>query len=282
MRVAPGVALVLAGLLSTLGAARAAAQATPDPAACGRDAVVKDTVRQIVYFTLRPTAGKPKKGEPAEPRSLYYGQVLAPYFRVPAAVTLDQGRLGLLPDQAAVDGLLAFLVMPDGRVDSASVVTPTRSLQLDTALLAAVRRADSAGAFRELAAERTTGDTVILRVTAAGTPPVRTVPLFRLRLDNAIITEPAKLVEEPPIVFPRGAPEQAGAGDDLTVQFIVGLDGRVEPESIRFTGDHDRDFALAERNVLLGTRYQPARVGSCPVRQLVEFSIGVDLQRVPR
>jgi hypothetical protein len=83
-------------------------------------------------------------------------------------------------------------------------------------------------------------------------------------------------------VAPRDAPGRSAGSDHLVLQFIVGLDGRVEPESVRFSSARDREFALAARDALLGARYQPARVGSCPVRQVVEMSVGFGTRWVPR
>jgi protein TonB len=63
-----------------------------------------------------------------------------------------------------------------------------------------------------------------------------------------------------------------GVEGNVTMRFIVGADGRVEPGSINVLSTPHKLFADAVRAALLNTRYRPAEAGGHSVRQLVEQS----------
>jgi protein TonB len=65
----------------------------------------------------------------------------------------------------------------------------------------------------------------------------------------------------------------------VSMRFIVGADGRVEPGSIAVIDSPHKLFSDAVRNALLATRYRPAEAGGHPVRQLVEQSFTFRLEK---
>ena len=65
---------------------------------------------------------------------------------------------------------------------------------------------------------------------------------------------------------PRGA-------DTVTVQFVVGPDGRPEVASFKALRASDPTLLAETRAAVERWRYSPARVGKCPVRQLVQTNV---------
>lgn len=71
----------------------------------------------------------------------------------------------------------------------------------------------------------------------------------------------------------------AGVEGVVYAQFVVDTAGRVEPESIRFPKSDHQLFERSVREVLLRSRYSPAKVGNHSVRQLVEQAFSFNLKR---
>jgi protein TonB len=64
--------------------------------------------------------------------------------------------------------------------------------------------------------------------------------------------------------------KSVGVEGVVSMRFIVGADGKVEPGSISVIDSPHKLFADAVRASLMNSRYRPAEVGGRPVRQLVE------------
>ena len=65
----------------------------------------------------------------------------------------------------------------------------------------------------------------------------------------------------------------------VTMRFIVGPDGKVEPGSISVIDSPHKLFTESVRASLLNSRYRPAEVGGRPVRQLVEQAFTFKLEK---
>jgi TonB family protein len=275
MRLAHRGTLARLALLATT-AMRAAAQAPAAPAAaCVRDTTPRDTVRQVVYFTRPSRRERPRDAKAAaaqDVHALLVAQEIVPHFRAPTNVTAADPGVVYAGHTPIVDGMLTLVLTPAGRVDTAAVPFPTRAPALDSALLAAVRRAESAGAFRDLAPAPGAIDTIRLRISAEDEAPAGTVPLFRAQTVRRELDDPASVVHMPMPKYPQLA-EAHGIGDKIVLQFVIGVDGRAEPASIRYIDGHYREFAEAARDAVLGTTFKPGRSGGCPVRQLVELPV---------
>ncbi len=70
-----------------------------------------------------------------------------------------------------------------------------------------------------------------------------------------------------------------GVEGTVSVRFIVGADGKVEPGSIQAIDSPNRLFTESVRTALLNTRYRPAEAGGRPVRQLVEQGFSFKLTK---
>ena len=66
----------------------------------------------------------------------------------------------------------------------------------------------------------------------------------------------------------------------VSMRFIVGADGKVEPGSMQVISTPHKLFADAVKTALLNTRYRPAEAAGHAVRQLVEQTFQFQLQKV--
>jgi protein TonB len=73
--------------------------------------------------------------------------------------------------------------------------------------------------------------------------------------------------------------KSVGVEGTVTMRFIVGADGRVEPGSIEVIATPHKLFGDAVRTALLNTRYRPAEAGGHSVRQLVEQTFTFKLEK---
>jgi protein TonB len=73
--------------------------------------------------------------------------------------------------------------------------------------------------------------------------------------------------------------KSVGVEGVVSMHFIVGADGRVEPGSIQVLSTPHKLFADAVRASLLNSRYRPAEAGGRSVRQLVEQSFTFRLEK---
>lgn len=92
-------------------------------------------------------------------------------------------------------------------------------------------------------------------------------PPDRIRLAETVDV-PARIVSAADLVYPP-ALRAAGVAGLVEAEFVVDTLGRVEPGSWRVRNKPLALFERAARDAALGTRFEPARVGGRPVRQLV-------------
>ncbi len=85
------------------------------------------------------------------------------------------------------------------------------------------------------------------------------------------------LLESGPRVAPPG---MAGVVARVRLQFVISIDGRVEPGSVRVLESSSAAFDASARRVVGGSRYRPGRRNGIPVRVLVEQGVvfGVESQ----
>lgn len=71
----------------------------------------------------------------------------------------------------------------------------------------------------------------------------------------------------------------AGVEGRVTLEFVVGADGRVEASSIRVMATTNADFDAASIAAVRGSRFRPAKIGGRPVRQLVRQVVRFTIER---
>jgi TonB family protein len=87
------------------------------------------------------------------------------------------------------------------------------------------------------------------------------------------LKQPPERVSSPPIMYPRML-QGAGIEGDVTLEFVIGVDGRVEPGSVRVISSPHEAFSNSARAVIEGSEFRPGQVLGRPVRTLVQTVIG--------
>ena len=120
----------------------------------------------------------------------------------------------------------------------------------------------------------------VLRLTAVMVAPVSPEelaalqPFFEFQVEKPVVGAPGTC-------HPR-YPEElrlAGVTGTVQVQFIVGPDGRAEPESFRVLRTAHAGFTESVREALACMRFKPAELHGRKVRQLVQQPFTFDISR---
>ncbi|MBX3145908.1 MAG: TonB family protein [Gemmatimonadales bacterium] len=106
-----------------------------------------------------------------------------------------------------------------------------------------------------------------------GTGPVSTEETFVAdEVDDPVQPINQQRPRYPPVL------QQAGIAGSVDVQYVVGTNGKAEPESFKVLRSTNKAFEDPARDAILGSTYRPARIRGQPVRQLVQqrvsFTIG--------
>ena len=114
------------------------------------------------------------------------------------------------------------------------------------------------------------------------------VPLLTLPVPTTSPAAPYRATRPAP--YPTGA-QRGGAEGTVILRFVIDTAGRVEPESVRemwpatlprLTGERAAfydEFLQSTMRSVRRARYEPARIGGCPVRQLVQQAFAFKLAR---
>ncbi|MBK7596130.1 MAG: energy transducer TonB [Gemmatimonadetes bacterium] len=78
-------------------------------------------------------------------------------------------------------------------------------------------------------------------------------------------------------VYPP-ALRKSGVAGEVTLQFVVNADGKVEPESVRVIGSTLYGFEAAAREAILRARFEPATIRGKAVRQLVQQRVRFEVR----
>jgi hypothetical protein len=256
-------------------------QMAEPPATCMVAAPV-DSVTATVYASAwTPDGINPLRREDAAAFVAAVGRGL----RLPSPLSLtviDGGR----PRAAAVLTGAIILTMHGSHVSDVQINASSGSPEADSALAAAPLVAERAGSLPTL---RDRDTIVVLGITTfdatarserpAHGGDVVTVPIGTVRLPLWMVEQPAAVETWNALVkYPPPGPMSSDADgihfpallrDTVDFQFVVGPDGEIDqstvlPRSARYGST----LASVER-VLPYVRYLPARVGGCPVAQLV-------------
>ncbi|MBV9880917.1 MAG: TonB family protein [Gemmatirosa sp.] len=165
----------------------------------------------------------------------------------------------------------------DGHLAGLELVARSLVDAMDAALLHAVRAADSASALGPLPASVPDSAVVFLLLTrgtlpaplgAFATLPSRDIARLSLpRYRGAVPIRPAPGTAGP--AYPRAEREARTPGTVLA-QFVVDADGAVAAGTTTLVSYTSTPFATSVLEFLPTARFLPARIGGCPVRQLVQ------------
>jgi protein TonB len=106
-----------------------------------------------------------------------------------------------------------------------------------------------------------------------GTGPVSTTETFvEAEVDDPVQPINFQKPKYPPVL------QQAGIAGSVDVQYVVGIDGRAEPESFKVMRSTNKAFEEPAREAIMGSTFKPAKIKGQAVRQLVQqrvsFTIG--------
>lgn len=88
-------------------------------------------------------------------------------------------------------------------------------------------------------------------------------------ITGAMADDPAEYLDGPPPLYPP-ALRQVGVAGSVTLRYVVGADGRVEPASIAVIDSSNAAFNAAAIQAILAARFRPARLHGHAARQLVQ------------
>jgi hypothetical protein len=154
-------------------------------------------------------------------------------------------------------GQVAF-TLSRGRVQTLALTATSLNPAVDSALVTAVRRADSLKAFVGVPAGRYTMS------LSSATPDARA-----LAIDIAHVAVPVvPLAHKAKIDFDATPPPlPTGSG---TFQFVVDERGRAIPSTLVTVASSSMDFAVAVGKGLDKLRFDPAVAGNCPIKQVIQ------------
>jgi TonB family protein len=286
-RLLPTVALTLAapaisGLLTT--SARAQAQ--------HRVACEFDTAAHIRWdsIDIGLAAGWDRTGKKKTPDDfLAAAQVIQAHFRPPEHLRLPlwariAERGDTFPDESewighGLDTYVQFWLSDSGRLANDRIELEGASPELVMSLVAAIRRADSAGEFPPPSpAVRHAEGAIQLRLVDAPHTVPPSVTLLRLRIPVLIIDSAPSFLWMPPVEYPQTA-RRIQAGDRVLVELVVGANGRPDTTTIKVLSAAYREFAVEALRGVKEAHFRPARVGGCPVPVVVRMPIDFHIRQ---
>ena len=105
-----------------------------------------------------------------------------------------------------------------------------------------------------------------------GTGPVSTQETFvEAEVDDPVAPINQVKPKYPPVL------QQAGIAGSVDVQYVVGVNGRAEPESFRVLRSTNKAFEEPARDAIMATTYKPAKIRGQAVRQLVQQRIAFNI-----
>jgi TonB family protein len=105
----------------------------------------------------------------------------------------------------------------------------------------------------------------VVGAAVSGTPTYEPGTVFI----EAELSEPTQLLAHPPLRYPERM-RMAGISGVVLLQYVVTERGVVDTSSVTVLGPAHEDFVDAARELVLGCRFKPARMGEQRVRQLVQ------------
>ncbi|HEV2672807.1 MAG TPA: TonB family protein [Gemmatimonadales bacterium] len=274
--------VAVAGLLT-----RSAAAQAQQRAACEFD-----TAAHIRWdsIDIGLAAGWDRSGKKHSPDDyLAAAQVIRAHFRAPERVRLPlwarvTAKSDTLPDESewighGLDTEVQFWLSDSGRLSTERIELDGASPELVMSLVAAIRRADSAGEFLppSPAVRRARGAIQLRLVDAPHTIPP-SVTLLRIRIPVLVIDSAPSFLWMPPVEYPQAA-RRVQLGDRVMVELVVGANGRPDTTTIKVLYAAYRDFAVEAVRGVKEAHFRPARVAGCPVPVVVRMPIDFHIRQ---
>jgi TonB family protein len=276
-------------LFAVLSLSPAVGQAIPitgqETALCERDVIARpDTAVFTLYFAPPSSAAG---GADLSSSYAHFVHAVASAFDPPTGITmatwpgtfyhakddLPDNFEGISCGVGPLTGHVQFR-LKKGRVRDLAWELLPDSREVTHAVEHAIRRADSLLYFAGLPtpADQPRGLVRLAVSMTAGAPPASATPVLRVRMPYLRVDSPVEIRDMVKPNYPAAAQRQ-GVEGDVTLQFVVDENGRVQRESIRVIEANYFDFVDAAATAIIASRYRPARAGGCPVKMAVQQRI---------
>jgi len=229
-------------------------------------------------------AGWDRTGKKKTPDDfLAAAQVIQTHFRPPEHLRLPlwarvTEKSDTLPDESewighGLDTDVQFWLSDSGRLANERIELNGASPELVMSLVAAIRRADSAGEFLPPSpAVRHAKGAIQLRLVDAPHTIPPSVTLLRIRIPVLLIDSAPSFLWMPPVEYPQPA-RRLQTGDRVLVELVVGANGRPDTTTIKVLYAAYREFAVEALRGVKEAHFRPARVAGCPVPVVVRMPI---------
>jgi TonB family protein len=177
------------------------------------------------------------------------------------------------PAPYGLHGYILLRLDKTGRLADSAVAVDIASPDMRDAVIAAVRRADSAIAFSPPSDDvRHDGGKIRLQFVQLPYRQGTSVPLMRVVVPGIQVEASPKVASFPQLKYPASL-RDANLGDHVVVQFVVDADGRVVPGTMDLLEAEYRDFAEEAVRAAEDARFEPAHVGTCALPTIVRMPI---------
>jgi len=269
--------IIAAGALSVcIAAPRLTAAQAADSASCLANQVPAGTVQDTVMLDIRTL--------PDSALSVDYERLLlegvAEEFHAPTSTEMTvfnhwrvSGSTTFKLAGAQVEGEVGFDLDAKGQMTHVTLTSSTLEPELDDSLTQAVRRLAASGLVPAPPAVPHTGRAyVLVSIRSARGLSSIVRPLYREQAQLFPLAQDlAELPHNPPIDYPI-LPAEANVGDSVVVDFVVDESGRVMPGTTRYLHGHYLDFMRALGRGVSRFRFQPAMIGTCPIKMRWEYT----------
>lgn len=180
-------------------------------------------------------------------------------------------------------GLYGFFYESNGKLTQPRVLVSSLSDRVDSAIVRALRIASDSGNLLPLPASVPSG-AVEMRLTLGtwlrNDSLAESGTLFRLRqpvFDQMTEAGGDSISIRPPR-YPGDAPRE-GIESNVEVEVVIRSDGSIDPRSVLIPTATHGSFARQVLDVLIKSRFKPARVAGCPVSAILTQPVAFTIAR---
>ncbi len=174
------------------------------------------------------------------------------------------------------DGEVRFRLDASGRLASDSIAVETLAEDLAASVVAAIRRADSAGAFAP-PSSTLRHDHGMVRLHFATTRTLYGATLLRVIVPTLQVDRAPRMAGSRPINYPDDL-RRAGIMGRVLLQFVVSADGRAVLPTLSVVRGEYRGLVTSALNAVPSMQFTPARIEQCDVPVLVRVPVDFSIR----
>lgn len=281
MRTIAAVVIVIASLLPP----RLVAQETSAVTSCAFDTAAHLRPDSVI-IALAPGSRIGNKRElEAEYRAaadaIHQYYVAPPHVGMPLWTRTFRDSVHAIPDTASdapygFDGEIRFRLDASGRLASDTIAVETLVVDLAESVAAAIRRADSAGAFAP-PSSRLRREHGMVRLHFAATRIPSGATLLRVIVPTLRVDKAPRMERFGPLTYPDGL-RRAGITGRVVLQVVVGADGRPVEHTLSVVQAEYRDFVTVALKAVQSMHFEPGRIEQCDVPVLVRLPVDFNIR----